>query len=106
MDERAEQSGTGERFEVRARLRKAAADTLDGAHEEAAPDESVERNIAGHDVPSRIFPGEIYLGENLRFDQRQLVAAAGPAERAMTRGVTVAIESAAGYCQRLVDLDE
>jgi hypothetical protein len=70
VDERAEQSGSGERFEVGARLREAAADALDGAHQETASDEGIQSDIACHDVSSRFFPGEVDLVENLRLDQR------------------------------------
>jgi hypothetical protein len=106
VDERAQQSGSGEFFEVSAGLRETAADALDGAHQEAASDEGIQSDIARHDVPSRLFPGEIYLVENLRLDQRQFVAAARSTERAMACRVSVALKPAAGYRERFVDPDK
>src|SRR6185436_6428252 len=58
----------GQPLEVRARLAQALAEALDIADAEPLPDESVEVDAAGHDVPARLLRGEASAGERQRVE--------------------------------------
>ena len=97
MHEPAERSGRRQPLQVRARLGETPADALDFADPEAASDERVQRDPARDDVPPRLFPRHRDTVRRERLDclgldQRQLVAAAAPRERAGALPVAVAAE--------------
>src|SRR6185312_7354098 len=91
VDERSEQPGPSELLQVRARLGEPASDAFDGPDGEAPADEAVQRDPARDDVPACLFPREADLVEHLGLHERQLVAAAGPAEGAPAVEVAVAL---------------
>jgi hypothetical protein len=103
VDERAEESGSGEVLEVGARFGQPAADAFDGADPEALANETVEGDAARDDVAARLFPGELDLVEHLCLGQCEFVAASGAAEGSATGGVAVAGEPAAGERLCLID---
>src|SRR5262245_48006024 len=103
MDERPQQAGPSELLEVRAGLAEPSSDALGGAELESPADEAVQPDAARDDVAARLAPGKVDLVEHLGLDERQLVAAAWPAERALPGRVAVAFEAAARDCADLVD---
>src|SRR5262245_8247260 len=92
MDERPQQTGPGEPFQVSARLAEPSSDALGGADLEPPADEPVEADAARDDIASRLCPVEVDLVEDLGLDQRQLVPAAGLAERPTPGRVAVTFE--------------
>ena len=96
MNERPEQSGTGELLEVRARFGEPPSDAPDLTDLEAMPDERVQRDPARDDISARLLPGKVDGVEYFPLDQRQLVAATRPAERSAAVVVAIALEPTAG----------
>lgn len=93
-------------LQVRARLREAAADAFDLADAEVMPDERIEPDAAGDDVPTGILPCDLDAGrrecvERLDLDQRQLIAATGSRERSCPVRIAIALETSPGDCVRL-----
>src|SRR5262245_59974546 len=91
---------------MRARLGESTADAFHVADAEASPCERIEQRAARDDVPSRTVPGDPELVEHLRLDERELVSAAGAAERSDACRVAVAVEALAGQRKRRVDRNE
>jgi hypothetical protein len=87
VDEWAEESGSGESFEVGAWFGVPAADAFDGGDPRASADETVEGDSAGDDVAARLLPGELDLVEHLGLDECELVPTAGSAEGSAAVGV-------------------
>jgi hypothetical protein len=84
VDERAQRVGLprcgSQAVQVRARLAQPLGRALDVADPEPLPDESVQFDAAGDDVPARLFRGEatgreVEGVENLCLDQREVVPA-------------------------------
>ena len=101
MHERAQHARGGEPLQQRARLAQPAADALDLADGEPAPDERVQVDAARHDVAAGVGGREQPL-EPLRLDEREVVPRRA-VERALADGVAIAAQ--AGARDRLGALD-
>src|SRR5581483_10861176 len=93
VDERTQQPRTGQRLQVCARLREPAADAHHVADREAAADEAVQCDASRDDVPARVLPAELERVEDVRVDERQLVAETRRAERPAPLAVAVSGEA-------------